>query len=183
MTDSSGWAWIIPLHDGSTSVGVVMNQDLSEKLKAKAKEAGEDTSSLAHYMRGLDLAPGLRAILGDAELIKKDDGPILRSASDYSYRAPSYAGPGYRIVGDAGAFIDPYFSSVSLSHGEVSALVTYILIRASILHFPVVSLPLPPFVRYSLVRLPRLKQPSSSPPNSTPPSLGPSPRLIFSTLI
>lgn len=35
----------------------------------------------------------------------------VKSASDFSYSAPSYAGNGYRIVGDAGAFIDPFFSS------------------------------------------------------------------------
>lgn len=79
-----------------------MNQELSEKMKAKYREQGEDVSALPHYLRGLDLAPTLRAILGNAEMVKKEDGPLLRSASDYSYRAPSYAGPGYRIVGDAG---------------------------------------------------------------------------------
>jgi len=35
----------------------------------------------------------------------------VKSASDYSYSATSYAGDHYRIAGDAGAFIDPFFSS------------------------------------------------------------------------
>ncbi|KAL8758951.1 MAG: hypothetical protein Q9199_001111 [Rusavskia elegans] len=35
----------------------------------------------------------------------------IKSASDYSYSASSYASPYVRIVGDAGCFIDPFFSS------------------------------------------------------------------------
>ncbi|KAI0064890.1 FAD/NAD(P)-binding domain-containing protein [Artomyces pyxidatus] len=40
----------------------------------------------------------------------KTNEPV-RSASDYSYSASTYAGEGFRIIGDAGAFIDPFFSS------------------------------------------------------------------------
>lgn len=35
----------------------------------------------------------------------------VRSASDWSYSASSYASNNVRIVGDAGCFIDPFFSS------------------------------------------------------------------------
>lgn len=34
IIDESGWAWFIPLHDGTTSVGFVMNQEISKKKKA-----------------------------------------------------------------------------------------------------------------------------------------------------
>ncbi|KAJ7888692.1 FAD/NAD(P)-binding domain-containing protein [Mycena olivaceomarginata] len=110
LNDQSGWAWLIPLHIG-TSVGVVMRQDLSDAKRAAAKTAGEDTSQYAHYMRGLDCAPNLKAMLSNAKLILKDDKVSVQTASDYSYHSDSYAGPHYRIVGDAGAFIDPYLSS------------------------------------------------------------------------
>ncbi|KAJ6448953.1 FAD/NAD(P)-binding domain-containing protein [Mycena vitilis] len=130
LNDQSGWAWLIPLHIG-TSVGIVMRQDISDAKRAAAKEKGEDTGLYAHYMRGLECAPNLKAMLDNAELIRKDDKDAaasnstngtdgtakeevkaeMRTASDYSYHADTYAGPHYRIVGDAGAFIDPYLSS------------------------------------------------------------------------
>ncbi|KAF9034483.1 FAD/NAD(P)-binding domain-containing protein [Hymenopellis radicata] len=111
LTDESGWAWFIPLHDGTTSIGIVLNQEKSNAKKATAKENGEDTSALAHYHRELQRAPNVLKLMGDAQLIKKPDAPLVSAASDYSYSAPSYAGPGYRLVGDAASFIDPYFSS------------------------------------------------------------------------
>ena len=46
-------------------------------------------------------------------------------ASDWSYNASAYAGPNFRIIGDAGCFIDPYFSSgvhLALSSGLSAAL-------------------------------------------------------------
>ncbi|EMD33059.1 hypothetical protein CERSUDRAFT_108283 [Gelatoporia subvermispora B] len=81
------------------------------------------SSNLAdRYLSFLQLAPGVLELIGDGELVRVSteegrhaygdpDAPFARSASDYSYSADRYAGPGYRIVGDAGAFIDPFFSS------------------------------------------------------------------------
>jgi hypothetical protein len=39
------------------------------------------------------------------------ESATIRTASDYSYSASSYAGENYRLVGDAAVFIDPFFSS------------------------------------------------------------------------
>lgn len=59
------------------------------------------------YLETLNkLAPDIRQLLGNGELTS-----TVKSASDYSYNASSYAIPYARIVGDAGCFIDPYFSS------------------------------------------------------------------------
>jgi hypothetical protein len=79
-----------------------MEQDLSDAKRAAAKTAGEDTSLYAHYMRGLHYAPNLRAMLSNAKLILKDEKVSMHTASDYSYHSETYAGPHYRIVGDAG---------------------------------------------------------------------------------
>ena len=98
--DGSGWAWFIPLHDGTTSVGVVMNQDFAIALKKQ----GSSTSQV--YLMSLELAPNLRELLSNGELVTD-----IKSASDFSYSASSYAAPYVRIVGDAGCFIDPFFSS------------------------------------------------------------------------
>ncbi|TFK71548.1 FAD/NAD(P)-binding domain-containing protein [Pluteus cervinus] len=111
LADETGWNWFIPLHDGTVSVGVVGNQEVTNTKKAKLRENGGDSSLLAHYKNELKQTPNLLRLLEGAEMIKKPDALLVNSASDYSYQANQYAGPGFRIVGDAGAFIDPYFSS------------------------------------------------------------------------
>ncbi|KIK53525.1 hypothetical protein GYMLUDRAFT_77435 [Collybiopsis luxurians FD-317 M1] len=137
LTDGSGWAWWIPLHNGTTSVGVVLDQHVLNNDKA----THETLSTLAHilekasgslgsdrylkrYLYSLEkLAPGLCALIAEATLVwdltsfleighveNVPKGPV-HMASDFSYSASKYAGRRYRIVGDAGAFIDPWFSS------------------------------------------------------------------------
>ncbi|KIK78138.1 hypothetical protein PAXRUDRAFT_342290 [Paxillus rubicundulus Ve08.2h10] len=115
LTDDSGWAWFIPLHDGTTSIGIVMHQELhNEKSKAL-----HGSSTVSRYQAFLSLAPNLTELIGRGVLVSKlsVDGPpgsldpLVRSASDFSYSAPEYGGNSFRIVGDAGAFIDPLFSS------------------------------------------------------------------------
>ncbi|KDQ09292.1 hypothetical protein BOTBODRAFT_137937 [Botryobasidium botryosum FD-172 SS1] len=109
--DESGWAWMIPLHNGTTSVGIVMNQEISNKKKAN-HPSGRSPSMQEHYLEQLKFAPSILALVGPGELVKDaTTGSVVKSASDYSYSASSYAGDHYRIVGDAGAFIDPFFSS------------------------------------------------------------------------
>ena len=60
-------------------------------------------------------------LIEGAELVSE-----VRSASDWSYNASSYADANVRIIGDAGCFIDPLFSSgVHLALlGALSAAVT-----------------------------------------------------------
>jgi flavin-dependent dehydrogenase len=99
------------------SVGVVMRQDLSlEKKKAMGSPSGVE-----FYKESLKLAPNCLNIIGkDAELVSE-----MHHASDWSYSASSYASPNVRIVGDAGCFIDPYFSSgvhLALASGLSAAM-------------------------------------------------------------
>ena len=92
IADETDWAWFIPLHNGTTSVGVVLKEESS-----KAKKAASGNDSRAHYLSQLQLAPGLLKLLGDAKLVGE-----VKSAGDYSYSSNQYAGPGFRIAGDAG---------------------------------------------------------------------------------
>lgn len=102
-----------------------MNQELATK---KRQALGSDISLQDFYLDQLHLAPGLRALLANGALISTPSGggSAVKSASDYSYSSKSYAVPGARVVGDAGAFIDPYFSSgVHLAlTGALSAALT-----------------------------------------------------------
>ncbi|KAK7045666.1 hypothetical protein VNI00_007499 [Paramarasmius palmivorus] len=119
LTDESGWAWFIPLQNGKTSVGVVMNQEmynaknkngasLTSPFDPSAAPNPNNSTMTARYLSNLSLAPGLVKLI--SEKGQMEEGSV-KSASDFSYSAPSYAGNGYRIAGDAGAFIDPFFSS------------------------------------------------------------------------
>lgn len=102
LSDASGWCWYIPLHNGTTSVGVVQNQELA----MNKKKAMESPSTQGFYEESVKLAPGVSELLAKAELVSD-----VKAASDWSYNASCYATPNLRIVGDAGCFIDPYFSS------------------------------------------------------------------------
>ncbi|KAJ7738145.1 putative halogenase [Mycena metata] len=101
LTDETGWCWFIPLHNGTVSVGVVLTEE-SSKLKKRA----QNVTLEEHYLHQLKLVPGALGLIGKGELVSD-----IKSASDYSYSATNYAGPRYRLVGDAAAFIDPFFSS------------------------------------------------------------------------
>lgn len=83
-------------------MGLVVRQDLFFERK-KARNLGSGAEFYKDYLK---LAPTVLSLIEDAELM-----PELKTASDYSYNSPAYAGPNFRIVGDAGCFIDPYFSS------------------------------------------------------------------------
>ena len=101
-TDESGWSWFIPLHDGSTSVGIVMNQDISNRKKKEVQSVPGVSSLQAHYLEEVQKVPGLIKLLGEATLKNSGQPGAVKSTSDFSYSASSYAGDHYRIVGDAG---------------------------------------------------------------------------------
>lgn len=106
MTDESGWAWFIPLHNGTISVGVVLHQDIYSRKRKELRESGDDSSLEALYHSTLDnYAPDIKALLGEGELQESGDGATIKQASDFSYNAPRHAGPRYRVVGDAGGML------------------------------------------------------------------------------
>jgi flavin-dependent dehydrogenase len=86
-----------------------MNQDIATKKKSGRRAKNADFTLKDHYLEQLRLAPGVLDLLGNGTLV---DGNI-KSAGDYSYSSDRYSGENFRIVGDAGAFIDPFFSYVS----------------------------------------------------------------------
>jgi flavine halogenase len=114
--DESGWAWFIPSHDGTTSVGIVMNQKSYNKQAKQPLSSSpvQDrvsgsvsplSSTASHYLLNISLAPGVQKLIGaTGTLVNKPsaDDNIVRSASDFSYSASMYARNGYCIVGDAG---------------------------------------------------------------------------------
>ena len=92
-----GWFWFIPLKDGTTSVGAVC---WPAYLKSRT------TDPTTFLMQTIAMAPEIADRLKDAELT----APVT-ATGNYSYTAKRMTGPGYLMVGDAWAFIDPVFSS------------------------------------------------------------------------
>jgi hypothetical protein len=81
-------------------------------MEEKKKKMGSP-STKEFYIQNLNLAHGIQKLMTKADLVSD-----VKSASDWSYSASSYASPFVRVVGDAGCFIDPFFSSgVQLGNG------------------------------------------------------------------
>lgn len=94
-----GWAWHIPLRE-TTSVGLVLPLDHLRKIKSTDEALKEYFLRKCHETKYLDrLLEHARFTEGSLHMIR-----------DYSYRPTQLAGPGYFLIGDAAAFIDPIFS-------------------------------------------------------------------------
>lgn len=96
----SGWFWVIPLHDGTVSVGLVTGRDRFTERRAALG------SNQAVYDEALTQCAGIGALVNGAEPVSQ-----LRLEQDYSYRADTFTGPGYVLAGDAACFLDPLLST------------------------------------------------------------------------
>jgi FADH2-dependent halogenase len=94
----AGWFWLIPLRDGLMSVGAVLPKRLYLGL-----EKGSPEQMLARLVAD---TPVVAELMRDAVR----EWPV-RVERDYSYAARAYAGDRWLLAGDAGAFLDPVFSS------------------------------------------------------------------------
>jgi flavin-dependent dehydrogenase len=93
----SGWFWFIPLSDGTVSVGYVTP---IEEFKASGKRLEEIFyAELARTEELKTLTAGARRV------------SAFRSIRDWSYTCERFHGPGWALVGDAAAFIDPLLST------------------------------------------------------------------------
>jgi len=92
-----GWIWMIPLQNDIMSVGAVCSP---EHLKTRS---GSKDGFLLQTLNGLketsDRMAGAEAVMP------------AQATGNYSYLSERNCGPGYLVIGDAFAFIDPVFSS------------------------------------------------------------------------
>jgi flavin-dependent dehydrogenase len=91
------WAWMIPLSDTVTSIGVVTS---APYFKAQNLDKTE-------FLRSeiLSLNPDLTRRVTNTSFVEE-----VRTISSYSYTVPNYTGEGFVCVGDAHHFTDPIFS-------------------------------------------------------------------------
>jgi FADH2 O2-dependent halogenase len=94
---SNTWVWQIPITDETTSIGVVTQK----KNFAKSRQDREK-----FFWDSLASRPSLADGLQRAERIRnfKDEG-------DYSYAMSQICGDRFMLIGDAGRFVDPIFST------------------------------------------------------------------------
>lgn len=110
------WIWVIPLGNGETSIGVVFDKRLVDLHQSKNRP--ED------FIAFLKAIPSLSELLVNAEP-RLDD---LRFYSSLPYATKQYMGRGWALLGDAAAFLDPYYSP-GLDHASFTAEATAEIIR------------------------------------------------------
>jgi FAD-dependent halogenase len=95
---ADGWFWYIPLHDGTMSVGAVVD--------AKRWRDVADADPERTYRGLIARCPAIADRLARATLVSP-----VRIIRDYSYSSTQFWGPGWLLAGDAACFIDPVFST------------------------------------------------------------------------
>jgi flavin-dependent dehydrogenase len=91
------WIWFIPLKDGETSVGLVWDKRLVQP---------EGSTPLEKLQRFLDGNPLTRELLTRAVPVEGD----CRYFGHLPYFVDKFIGSGWTCVGDAGGFLDPFYS-------------------------------------------------------------------------
>jgi FAD-dependent halogenase len=95
---ADGWFWYIPLHDGTMSVGAVVD------ARHWRDVAGADPEGT--YRGLVARCSAVADRLARATLVSP-----VRIIRDYSYTSTRFGGPGFLLAGDAACFIDPVFST------------------------------------------------------------------------
>lgn len=101
--EKKGWFWVIPIGRNYLSIGVSLNHEYVREQKKKF--TGPNWKNEL-YLQELAEASCLNEIL--SESVPEHDTIVV---GDYSYFAKQKYGSNWAMIGDAGAFLDPIFSS------------------------------------------------------------------------
>ena len=111
------WSWWIPLKGGSVSVGVVFDQRIVDFPQEGGKVADRLKAFLMKH-------PVAAEMLADAEYDEED----VHWRRNLAYYSTTFAGDGFVLVGDAAAFMDPFYSPgmdwISFSTSSAANLIT-----------------------------------------------------------
>ena len=107
---TNSWIWQIPITDTITSIGVVtQKKNFAAQRESREKFFWDCISTRPELYAGLKAATQLRT---------------LREEGDYSYAMKQLAGNRLVLVGDAGRFVDPIFStgvSIALNSSRLAS--------------------------------------------------------------
>ena len=111
------WSWWIPLKGGDVSVGVVFDQ--------RIVNWPQDGASVGERLKNFLMKhPVGREMLADAEFEESD----THWRKNLAYYSTTFAGDGFVLVGDAAAFIDPFYSPgmdwISFTASTAAELIT-----------------------------------------------------------
>lgn len=109
--DDAGWFWLIPISAELMSVGVVVPKALLPRMPGRSNE------------ERLEQAFAGTSVMAEAMRDARREWPV-RVEKDFSYSTSAYAGDRWILVGDAGAFLDPVFStgvSIAMESGIEAA--------------------------------------------------------------
>jgi flavin-dependent dehydrogenase len=109
------WYWLIPFSNGRCSVGVVAKQEFF----ATDSDTAEQLLKAA-----IAASPDLSALLDNAVF----DTPV-NLINGYACNVKSLWGPGFALLGNAGEFLDPIFSSGVTIAMKSASLVTPLVAR------------------------------------------------------
>ena len=104
------WFWFIPLANGTTSVGLVMDGRRYQERTMQPPEIFE---------LAVTRCPAAAELLRPARRLSP-----VRVTSDWSYQCRRVSGDGFLMAGDTAGFVDPIFSSgvyLAMSSGELAA--------------------------------------------------------------
>jgi len=107
---NQGWTWHIPLRNGNTSLGIVVDK---EDFQKSGKSHEEFFYGMVARNRTFTDA------MKNAEQSRE-----WWIEGDYSYKVDRFQGPGWLLIGDALRFVDPIFSS-GVDVAMFSALYAY----------------------------------------------------------
>ena len=122
IDDDKTWMWLIPFSDGTTSVGVVGNNDSIKKCAIDPK------SNLKPY---LEQVYTFKRLFSKVEFIKEPS-----SISGFSIGVKKMYGNGFVLCGNSTEFLDPVFSS-GVTFATESSLLAAKLITKELQNKPV----------------------------------------------
>jgi flavin-dependent dehydrogenase len=111
-----GWFWIIPLAHDKTSVGLVRTLETYTALGREPGTAFDQTVAECRVARER---------LASAQRVSE-----FYVTSDYTFSHQRLAGARYFLVGDAGTFVDPIFSSGVLIATKTGATAAKMILKA-----------------------------------------------------
>ncbi len=107
---SNAWVWQIPITETITSIGVVTQKKNFATSRAERE---------AFFWQCIGSRPELKAGLKAAKQIRP-----FKSEGDYSYAMKQICGDNFVLLGDAGRFVDPIFStgvSIALNSARLAS--------------------------------------------------------------
>lgn len=113
--DTSVWYWLIPFSDGTSSFGVVGEAKFFDAMPGTLEDK---------LLACLDMEPAQAKMLANAEFITD-----VRELGGYAAKVKSLYGKRFALLGNAGEFLDPVFSSGVTIAMKSADLASSLLIR------------------------------------------------------